>query len=40
VDISHETILPKIQFAKHKKNQEGRPMDTSFLLEYGTKFPW
>jgi hypothetical protein len=40
VDISPETRIPKIQFAKHKKiKKEDQRMDTSFLLRIGNKIP-
>jgi hypothetical protein len=34
--------MPKIQFAKHMKlkKKEDQSVDTSFFLEWGTKYPW
>jgi hypothetical protein len=39
VDISPETSIPKIQFAKHKKikKKEDQPVDTTYLLRIGNK---
>jgi hypothetical protein len=41
VDISPETRLPKIQFAKYMKlkKKEDQNVDTYFLLKMGNKIP-
>ena len=41
MDISPETRLPKIQFAKYMKlkKKEDQSVDTSFLLRMGNKIP-
>jgi hypothetical protein len=41
VDISPESRIPKIQFAKHMKlkKKKDQSVDTSFLLRLGNKIP-